>query len=445
MKIKKRWRILIAVVVLLFLAITINHFYYSIQFKRRVQALADEGVPMSFSDLDKMDAIPPGVPNAADVYLQAFSHYQKPDESLIPFLPSQGSYEIGEGELRLPDEVMEAMAAFLQANAQTLELLDQGAVIEYCVYPRERPFDMDKQELFVNIKNCGQLLYIRNLYMEQTRQKEEFLTGIQSLLKFSESSIRQGMLIDEMMAIAMKALAVDNLERALSQISFTDAQLAHLQQNFLDNQDLEACCRDFVKDRIFYLECVLSPFDERPSKPSTSKRWCERVYSLLGLMQKENVMHLDYFQRCIDAAQLPLEEREGEFGVISIDLANEVSRYQLYIFSIASNIKVAEIDMRVIGTLRCAETALAIERYRLKYDSLPESLEDLVPEFMEAVPLEPFDGEPLRYIRHADGGYTVYCIGDDWVDNGGLSREQMAEQTGEKNPEEYDWPFTVRR
>ena len=80
----------------------------------------------------------------------------------------------------------------------------------------------------------------------------------------------------------------------------------------------------------------------------------------------------------------------------------------------------------------------------MKYGSLPQSLDALVPEFMEAVPLEPFDGEQLRYIRHKDG-YTVYTIGYDGIDNGGLSREQMAEKTGEDNPKEFDWPFTVRR
>lgn len=441
---KKRWRILIAVIVLLVLGITINHFYYSIQFSRRVQALAEDGVPISFSDLDKMEALPPVVPNAADIYMQAFSHYQKPDESLEPFLPRQGSYEMGEDETSFPDEVMEAIAASLETNARTLALLDQGATIENCIYPRSRPLDINKQELFVDIKNCGSLLCERNLYLAQTRQTEKLFAAMPTLLKFSESPIRQGILIDEMIVLGLKNMAAVNLEHILRQVTFTDSQLVYLQQQFSDIQDLEASYRGLVKDRIYMLECVLSPFDKRPEKPNTLNRWRERIYSVLGLMQKEYIMHLGYFERCIDTAQLPLHERTHEFGEIGMDLANDVSRWNVYIFSIAANIKVAEIDMRVIGCLCCAETALAIERYRLKYDSLPESLDELVPEFMEAVPLEPFDGEPLRYIRH-DVGYMVYTIGDDWVDNGGLSKEQMKEKTGDESPEEYDWPFTVRR
>lgn len=442
---KKRWRILIAVVVVLVLATTIHHVYYSIQFKRRVQALADEGAPISFSDLDEMDALPPGVPNAADFYLQAFEYYQKPDKTLKPYLPHHGGYVMDENKSLLPDEVMNAIAIFLEANAQTLALLDQGALIEHCVYPRERPLNMDKQDLFVNIKNCGWLLSGRILYLAQTHQTEKLSAAIHSLLKFAESPIRQGILVDEMIAAAMKVLAVNSLEYALSQVIFTNAELANLQQQFYDIQDLEAGYRGFIKDRIYFLISVLSPFDERFEPPTHLNRWRERVYSVLGLMQKEYVMHLDYFERCIDAAQLPLHERTHKFGEIHMDFAEDVSRWQIYIFSISANMKCAEIDMRVIGRLRCAEMALAIERYRLARGEVPGSLEDLVPEFMEAVPLEPFDGEPLRYIRHEEGGYTLYCIGDDWVDNGGLSKEQMAEQTGEADPEEYDWPFTVKR
>jgi hypothetical protein len=58
--------------------------------------------------------------------------------------------------------------------------------------------------------------------------------------------------------------------------------------------------------------------------------------------------------------------------------------------------------------------------------------------------LDPFDGAPLRYLRHDTGGYTVYIIGPDGVDDGGLSREQMAKRTGARYSEKGDFPFTVK-
>jgi hypothetical protein len=41
---------------------------------------------------------------------------------------------------------------------------------------------------------------------------------------------------------------------------------------------------------------------------------------------------------------------------------------------------------------------LAIERFRLKYDKLPEKLNQLVPEVIKKLPNDPFTGKPFRYV-----------------------------------------------
>ncbi|MBU8901991.1 MAG: hypothetical protein KOO69_04570 [Victivallales bacterium] len=57
--------------------------------------------------------------------------------------------------------------------------------------------------------------------------------------------------------------------------------------------------------------------------------------------------------------------------------------------------------MRMIALLRCAKTACAVKLYQGKYGKLPENLKKLVPEFMKSVPIDPFDGNSLRYF-HGD-------------------------------------------
>jgi hypothetical protein len=56
-----------------------------------------------------------------------------------------------------------------------------------------------------------------------------------------------------------------------------------------------------------------------------------------------------------------------------------------------------------IGRLRAAVTAVAAERYRLAHGRWPGSLSDLTPNLLPSVPLDPFDGDPLRYRRLPDG------------------------------------------
>ena len=159
---KKRWRVLLKVfgvaAVLFVIWCVLHRAYWQRQFDRRVAELKVDGQLVSFEDLDAHDSLPVGVPNAADIYMKAFSHYQEPDEADLPFLPIQGSYNMPDDNSSLPNDVLVAIAKSLEANKRTLELLDQGAREKYCVLPRDRSLDMYEQGFLDKIKNCSELL-----------------------------------------------------------------------------------------------------------------------------------------------------------------------------------------------------------------------------------------------------------------------------------------------
>lgn len=65
------------------------------------------------------------------------------------------------------------------------------------------------------------------------------------------------------------------------------------------------------------------------------------------------------------------------------------------------------------------QTGIALEGHRLQHGVLPESLEALLPEFLAAVPVDPYDGQPLRYRRQDDGSPLVWSVGLNGLDEGG--------------------------
>lgn len=79
------------------------------------------------------------------------------------------------------------------------------------------------------------------------------------------------------------------------------------------------------------------------------------------------------------------------------------------------------LHVRLLAELEAARTAIACERFRRKNGSFPVSLDVLVPEFLEAVPADPFDGMPLRLVM-TEEGVIVYSIGENGIDDGGLER-----------------------
>ncbi len=67
-----------------------------------------------------------------------------------------------------------------------------------------------------------------------------------------------------------------------------------------------------------------------------------------------------------------------------------------------------------------ALTAIALELHRRRHGRYPARLDDLVPNFLPALPIDRFDGQPLRYLL-TDDGPLLYSVGADRIDDGGAA------------------------
>jgi hypothetical protein len=81
--------------------------------------------------------------------------------------------------------------------------------------------------------------------------------------------------------------------------------------------------------------------------------------------------------------------------------------------------------------------ACALERFRLKNSSYPEKLDALLPEFLASIPHDPVDGSPMRYRRENDGGFVLWSIGANRIDDGG----KLA--PGKSVQQQLDWILQV--
>ena len=98
--------------------------------------------------------------------------------------------------------------------------------------------------------------------------------------------------------------------------------------------------------------------------------------------------------------------------------------------------------MRVEVAKQMTITAIALKRYQLKLGNFPADLNSLVPDFLPAVPLDPVDGQPLRYRRNADGTFLLYSVGENGVDDGGnpaLEPGVTSSSHAWQNPHALDW------
>ncbi len=64
--------------------------------------------------------------------------------------------------------------------------------------------------------------------------------------------------------------------------------------------------------------------------------------------------------------------------------------------------------------------AVALERFRWRQNRLPDTLVELVPEFMDELPRDLVGGRPLQYRRLTDDHYLLWAAGWNEVDEGGI-------------------------
>ncbi len=74
----------------------------------------------------------------------------------------------------------------------------------------------------------------------------------------------------------------------------------------------------------------------------------------------------------------------------------------------------AEVQRRLVVT------AIALRRFQLRNATYPKRLQDLVPDLLPAVLMDPYDGLPLHYSCPDEGNsFLLYSVGADLVDNAG--------------------------
>ena len=82
--------------------------------------------------------------------------------------------------------------------------------------------------------------------------------------------------------------------------------------------------------------------------------------------------------------------------------------------------------------------AKAIERYRGRRGTCPETLDDLRPDLVSEAPVDPW-GRVLRYARKPDGGYVLLSYGADGVAGGTRQDKDFYVEDGSfvKEPSRY--------
>jgi len=459
-------------VLLGFLALYFVYWYsLSSAIRGRLDSIRRAGLPATCAELDKWYAQPPAGENASDVYREAFAHYEwwtnkparftprsdatgtskpsSPPKKRRDQLPIVGLAKLPSRTEPLPAETKQLVAEYLSDNAQALRLLHQASAMKLCRYP----IDLTKgvATLFPHLSPLRQATRLLSLEaMEQTEEQrpQQAVESVIASLSVSRSLNQEPVLISYLVHVACQGISLESLQRILNRMPLTDTQLSELAAAIEESQNQQTLTRAFVGERCMGegvfdgLRTGRIPMTQMISFLGDAPWWrvLFPLYRTAGLLEQDERCYLDIMEENVKATQLtPPEDMAAASAVVGkvnhLSLCHVLSRMLLPALDRAM-VKAAQCD----AMIRDAQTAIAVEHYRLANGTLPKQLSDLVPAFLPAVPADPFDGKLLRYKTLAKG-YIVYSVGEDREDNGGVEKNAR----GVSYAPGTDITFTVER
>jgi hypothetical protein len=239
-------------------------------------------------------------------------------------------------------------------------------------------------------------------------------------------------MIAQLVRVAIRAIAVQVIERALAQGRPSTDGLARTQR-LLEEDAAEPLMLYALRGERALLHRLVEGLKSGDAMAGGAPPGLRERVSRVRLSHMARGYHpvmLRTFSRAVEIACFPPEEQAEQLRRLEEDTEQQAMGTrgpgeELTGMLMPALGKLGAIFRRDQAILRGTILALALERYRLDTGHWPKDLQELVPAHVSAVPSDPFDGREMRYKALADG-VIVYSVGPDGQDDGGaLNRKNI--------------------
>jgi hypothetical protein len=396
------------------------HFYQiSIQFRAALDDMDKNHPGWRLEEIEKARAVVPDDKNSA----LRVSEMAKllPDQWLDDQLESEIEGLLPETQMT-PDQLERVQHSLDKVRpalemSRTLADLPKGRFP--IVYGANRS---DSSISIAPIRNAIRLPRLEAAARLQTGDVQGAIDSCRSSFAIARSVGDEPTVLPQLTRVALVAITSQTVKRILAQSEPDDAQVSALQK-CLEIEGMHPYWSIAWRgERAFQtvsLEAMakgeLIPLDE-PDK--TLPAWLDKDLAFLLFQDRVRFWgpeFLSWYLRLETTDEMPPHLRQQVLDQMAGNVYKESNVLLLGFHALA----IANVAFtRVKALLRSEIAALAAERYRRLHREWPQSLVQLTPDLLSAVPTDPFTGDPLLYRRLPDG-VVIYSVGKDGEDNGG--------------------------
>ena len=417
-----------------------------------VTAWRAQGLPTNLEEINA--SYPPVAPaeNLADRYLQAGRDLEDlKTEVDTDKLPIVGDFVLERGA-PIPPDVYQAMTRYNEAASSVRAALHDAAHsgLSRSHYPvRMVSVEEDVSNPLSHLSRLREL--VRLLGLESTvaavaGKPGEAAQALLDIFPIADSLKDEPILISQLVRYAIYGMALSDLERIMNLAVLPDADLKafldRLQHALRPMEKARETDRGVRAEEIRLLSGTTGlglPFEIRGSSTGV---WMAAMTPLLELASAGDLnrllLHHEVERITNHAKRVALNKRIDREKFLRRHRHGMRDELMLTLIMAPAFERAYDPEWRLRTRIGTARAAIAAELFRHAHGTLPQRLEELVPEYLDEVPPDLYCGKSVHYHIRENGGFVVYSCDQDGMDNGG--KEHYADDN--KGP--FDMTFTVR-
>jgi hypothetical protein len=302
------------------------------------------------------------------------------------------------------------------------------------IYTTEDPAEILLPHLAC-VKRYAQVLQLRASAELQTGQADKALGDVKLILRLTDSIHTEPFLITHLVRIATVNIALQPVWEGMAAHQWSNAQLTELNAE-LAKPDFLADYKLTMRGEMVDQGGIIDYLRRHPEQlPNISFDGSVVKMSFMERIRWHLIPGGWYYQSRLRCARpmvelyIPLADTNR--GIISpkatlhADAAVQAETRHPNRFNAIEKMLLPALGNSVKRfaygqeSLDLARVAIALERFRLAQGEYPGSLDSLEPRFIEKLPPDIINGEPLHYRRSFDGKFLLYSVGWNETDDNG--------------------------
>lgn len=308
----------------------------------------------------------------------------------------------------------------LQKNEQALEFFEKGITFAVFQQPEyQNPENVTAELSVEGLSHLRKLAQINSLkassLLGQGKDKEAFDQALKTIKMGQMLEDGQGDLVHYLVGIAVKQIGIANLKSLIADSHLSSSELLSYERGLDKYRDSRSAEQKALKFE--YIKNI-----------NTAEEMNKKILNTTGLRSvyfykpnKTKLLFMDTYRINVDNAtkdsyaQLVQPKEIRSFECTDIFMDNCIGNmmfisYATYFTGLHAKTFGEEFHIEEVQIL------LALKAYKQDTGHMPDSLQDLVPEYLDELPIDPYDGKIVRYSPEKK---IIYSVGSDLVDDGG--------------------------